>query len=181
MLEKGKKKWYNLVECYLGVIIVIGMLILLSVQVFARYITGVSWAWIDEISRYGLIWLAYLSAVYATYTDSQIKVDLLIKVWPKGMRKIIKHLSVIIFFVYSVVVAYFSTIWVLDIIKTGTISMALQLPMAIFQCIIPIAHILLAIRLAQVEYRYIKCPELLNEKTADEEADAYINTGKDGE
>ena len=181
MLEKGKKKWYNLVECYLGVIIVIGMLILLSVQVFARYITGVSWAWIDEISRYGLIWLAYLSAVYATYTDSQIKVDLLIKVWPKGMRKIIKHLSVIIFFVYSVVVAYFSTIWVLDIIKTGTISMALQLPMAIFQCIIPIAHILLAIRLAQVEYRYIKCPELLNEKTADEEADAYINAGKDGE
>ena len=181
MLEKGKKKWYNLVECYLGVIIVIGMLILLSVQVFARYITGVSWAWIDEISRYGLIWLAYLSAVYATYTDSQIKVDLLIKVWPKGMRKIIKHLSVIIFFVYSVVVAYFSTIWVLAIIKTGTISMALQLPMAIFQCIIPIAHILLAIRLAQVEYRYIKCPELLNEKTADQEAVAYINTGKDGE
>lgn len=181
MLEKGKKKWYNLIECYLGVIIVIGMLILLSVQVFARYITGVSWAWIDEISRYGLIWLAYLSAIYATYTDSQIKVDLLIKVWPKGMRKIIKHLSVIIFFVYSVVVAYFSTIWVLDIIRTGTISMALHLPMAMFQCIIPIAHILLAIRLVQVEYRYIKCPELLNEKTAEEEADAYINAGKDGE
>lgn len=181
MLEKGKKKWYNLIECYLGVIIVIGMLILLSVQVFARYITGVSWAWIDEISRYGLIWLAYLSAIYATYTDSQIKVDLLIKVWPKAIRKYIKHLSVIIFFVYSVVVAYFSTIWVLDIIKTGTISMALHLPMAMFQCIIPIAHILLAIRLAQVEYRYIKCPELLNEKTAEEEADAYINAGKDGE
>ncbi len=181
MLEKGKKKWYNLIECYLGVIIVIGMLILLSVQVFARYVTGVSWAWIDEISRYGLIWLAYLSAIYATYTDSQIKVDLLIKVWPKGMRKLIKHLSVIIFFVYSVVVAYFSTIWVVDIIKTGTISMALHLPMAMFQCIIPIAHILLAIRLAQVEYRYIKCPELLNEKTAEEEADAYINAGKDGE
>ena len=99
MLEKGKKKWYNLIECYLGVIIVIGMLILLSVQVFARYITGVSWAWIDEISRYGLIWLAYLSAIYATYTDSQIKVDLLIKVWPKAIRKYIKHLSVIIFFV----------------------------------------------------------------------------------
>lgn len=181
MLEKGKKKWYNNIELYIGVIIVIGMLILLAIQVFARYFTGVSFAWIDEITRYGLVWLAYMSAVYAIYADVHIKVDLLIKVWPKKIRKYIKHLSVIIFFIYAVIVSYYSVIWIGEIWATGTRSIALQIPMAYFQCIIPIAHILMAIRLAQVEYRYIKCPELLNEKTAEEEADAFLVTDKEGE
>lgn len=181
LLEDGKKKWYNKIECNIGVIIVIAMLILLTIQVVARYITGVSFAWIDEISRYGLVWLAYLAAVYAIYTESHIKVDILLKVWPKKIRKVIKHLSTLIFFVYSVAVAYYSLIWVIDIYNTGTRSIALQLPMAMFQCIIPIAHILMAIRLAQVEIRHIKHPELLDEKTAEEEADVFINAGKDGE
>ena len=181
MPKESKVKWYNKIECNLGVIIVIVMLVLLTIQVVSRYITGVSYAWIDEISRYGLIWLAYLAAVYAIYTEAHIKVDILLKVWPKSIRKGIKHLSTIIFFIYSVVVAYYSSIWVVDIIKTGTTSIALHMPMAIFQCIIPVAHILMAIRLAQVEVRHIKHPELLEEKTAEEEADAFIQAGKGGE
>lgn len=181
MQEEGKKKWYNQIECYIGVIIVIGMLIILTVQVVARYVTGVSFAWIDEVSRYGLVWLAYLAAVYAIYTESHIKVDILLKVWPQKVRKIIKHISTILFFIYAVAVAYYSAMWVLDIYHTGTTSLALHLPMAMIQSIIPLAHILMAIRLAQVEVRHIKHPELLDDKTAEEEADAFINAGKGGE
>ena len=174
MKEKGGEKWYNKIESTIGIIIVIAMLIILTIQVFARYITGASFAWIDEISRYGLVWLAYLAAVYAIYTESHIKVDLLLKVWPKKARKLIQHLSIIIFFVYAVVVAYFSGVWVMDIYNTGTRSIALGLPMAYVQCIIPIAHVLMAIRLAQVEIKHIKHPELLEEKSADEVAQDLI-------
>lgn len=181
MKEESRERWYNKIESTIGIIIVVAMLVILTVQVFARYISGVSYAWIDEISRYGLVWLAYLAAVYAIYQDSHIKVDLLLKVWPKKMRKTIRHFSVIIFFVYSVVVAYFSGTWVLDIYNTGTRSIAMGIPMAYVQCIIPIAHILMAIRLIQLEVRYIKHPELLEEKTSEEAAEELIAEGKGGE
>ena len=80
--------------------IMLFLLILLAFQVIARYFFTVSWAWIDEIARYGLIWLAYLSAVWATYKGVQIKVDLLTNLWPVKIRKIIKWIGLIIFFVY---------------------------------------------------------------------------------
>lgn len=176
-----EKKWYNRIELNIATVIMAIMLVMLTVQVIARYCFKVSWAEIDEIARYGLIWLAYLSAIWATFKDIQIKVDILLKVWPKKIRKAIKWLSLIIFFAYSVIVAYHSTIWVLDVAKVGTTSLALHLPMAMFQCIIPIAHALMAIRLIQVGIRYIKHPELLEGKTAEEEFEEYMSVAKGGE
>ncbi|MGF6376052.1 C4-dicarboxylate transporter DctQ subunit [Clostridiales Family XIII bacterium PM5-7] len=179
-MQKKKNSWYNNIEGNISVIIIIAMLIILTVQVVGRYVTGTSWGWIDEISRYGLIWLAYLAAVYAIYKEAHIKVDILLKVWPKRIRKGIKHLSTIIFFVYCLVVAYYSAIWVSDIISTGTVSVSMQLNMWYFQCIVPLAHILMAIRLLQVEIRHIKHPELLDDR-ADEEFEKIMEVAKEGE
>ena len=52
--------------------------------------------------------------------------------------------------------------------------------MAMFQCIIPIAHALMAVRLLQVGYRYYKHPELLEEKSEDEEFKEYMSVAKGG-
>ncbi len=160
--------------------IMLFLLILLAFQVIARYFFTVSWAWIDEIARYGLIWLAYLSAVWATYKGVQIKVDLLTNLWPAKIRKVIKWIGLIIFFVYCVTVAYFSMQWLIDLIHTGTTSVAMHAPMPIFQCIVPVAHILMAIRLLQVAYRYIKHPEILEPKSKDEEFEEYMSVAKGG-
>lgn len=176
-----EKRWYNRIELNLGTILMAIMLVMLTVQVVARYCFGTSWGEIDEFSRYGLIWLAYLSAIWATFKDIQIKVDILLKVWPKAIRKGIKWLSVIIFFAYCVVVAYYSFFWVMDVYSAGTTSLASHLPMVIFQCIVPIAHVLMAIRLIQVAVRYAKHPEILEEKSAEEEFEEYMSVAKGGE
>jgi len=156
-----RDKWYNEIESTVCVIIMLFMLIILSYQVGARYIFGNSYAWIDELSRYSLIWFAYLAACYAIIHNAHIKIDLLLKVWPKAIRKKIKLFSNVVFFVYCVVVAYYSFLWIQGVASAGTISMGTGMSVAKVSAIIPISHLLMAIRLIQLEIRLIRNPELL--------------------
>lgn len=167
-MEK-KAKWYNEIESTVCVVLLIFMTVILSYQVGARYIFGNSYAWIDELSRYGLIWFAYISACYAIVHNAHIKIDLLLKVWPRKLRNKIKLFSNILFFVYSVAVAYFSTLWVMGLAKTGSVSMGVGGSMAIFSAIIPISHGIMAIRLLQLEVNLIRHPELLEDTLPDED------------
>jgi TRAP-type C4-dicarboxylate transport system permease small subunit len=153
------------------------MLIVLTYQVAARYLFGISYAWIDELSRYSLIWFAYLSAVYAVIQNAHIKIDLFLKVWPKKIRNYIKHLSNLIFFVYCIAVVYFSAEWLYGLNRTGTISMGTGIPMALFSLIIPLSHVLMAIRLIQLEVTWIKNPDLLQDIDEAEAAIEQANLG----
>jgi C4-dicarboxylate transporter DctQ subunit len=158
-----KNKWYDEIESSVCVLILAFMLVILFYQVVARYIFGVTNAWCDELSRYALVWFGYLSACYATCHNVHIKIDMFIKVWPKSMRKGIKLFSNVIFLIYVLVVAYYSSIWVYGLMKSGAITMGLKLPMALFCSIVPISHVIMALRLIQLEVRLINNPELLED------------------
>jgi len=173
----NKNKWYNEVESTICVIIMIFMLAILFFQIIARYLFGFSLAWIDELSRYSLIWFAYLAAVYAIIYNAHIKIDLFLNVWPKKIRNFIQLFSNVIFFVYCVAVAYFSADWLIGLNEAGTISMGTGVSMAIFSAIIPISHMLMAIRLVQLEIKLIRNPELL---VLIDEADAAIQEANSG-
>jgi TRAP-type C4-dicarboxylate transport system permease small subunit len=53
------------------------MSILISWQVFARYIMGNSLSFSEEVSRFSMVWLAMLGAAYAYRQGTLIAVDLL--------------------------------------------------------------------------------------------------------
>lgn len=173
-----KIKWYDEIEGMACVIILIFMLITLTIQVIARYIFGISYAWIDELSRYSLIWFAYLSATYAIIFNAHIKIDLLVKIWPLKLRNKVKLFSNVIFFLYCVVVAYHSADWVIGLHKAKTVSMGTGIQMSYFAVIIPITHALMALRLIQLEVRLIKDPTLLRD--VDEAAEALKEAGMEG-
>jgi TRAP-type C4-dicarboxylate transport system permease small subunit len=166
-IEK-KLRWYDEIESGACVVILMFMLVILFYQVVARYCFGVTNAWCDELSRYTLVWFGYLSACYAIVHNAHIKIDLFTKIWPKAWRSYIKLFSNVIFFIYAVVVAYYSAEWLLGLMKSGAITLGLKLPMALFCAIIPLSHIIMALRLIQLEYRLIKYPELLSEDPEDE-------------
>lgn len=172
-----KNKWYNEIESTICVVIVIFMLIILFFQVIARYLFGFSLAWIDELSRYSLIWFAYLAAVYAIIHNAHIKIDIFLNIWPKKVRNYIQLFSNVIFFVYCVTVAYFNTEWLIGLHKAGTVSMGTGVSMALFSSIIPISHVLMAIRLVQLEIKLIRNPELL---ILIDEAEAAIKEANSG-
>jgi C4-dicarboxylate transporter DctQ subunit len=168
-LVKGdaKNKWYDEIESSICVLILAFMLVILFYQVVARYVFGVTNAWCDELSRYALVWFGYLSACYAIRHDAHIKIDMFIKIWPRSMRKGVKLFSNVIFLFYVLVVAYYSSVWVYGLMKSGAITLGLKLPMAIFCSIVPLSHVVMALRLIQLELRLIKNPELLEDPLED--------------
>ncbi len=145
-MEK-KLKWYDEIESSICIVILMFMLVILFYQVVARYVFGVTNAWCDELSRYALVWFGYLSACYAIVHNAHIKIDLFIKLWPESWRPGIKICSNVIFFLYAVVVAYYSTVWLWGLMLSGAITLGLKLPMAAFCLMVPVSIVLIALRL----------------------------------
>jgi C4-dicarboxylate transporter DctQ subunit len=158
-----KLKWYDEIESWVCVVILMFMLVVLFYQVVARYCFGVTNAWCDELSRYALVWFGYLSACYAIIHNAHIKIDLFIKVWPKSWRCGIKICSNVIFFLYAAVVAYYSADWLLGLMRSGAITLGLKLPIAAICFVVPLSHALMAVRLVQLTYRQLQDPELLKD------------------
>jgi len=155
----GKKtKWYDEIEGTVCTVIMAIMLVMLFWQVIARYIFGISSAQIDELSRYMLVWLAYISTAYAIVHNAHIKIDIFMNVWPKRWRRAVKLFSNVIFFAYSVIVTYYSAVWLAGLSKSGAITLGLKAPMALFCSIIPISHFVMAIRLVQLQVRMVRDP-----------------------
>ncbi len=167
-MDTKKEKWYNEIESNIAVLIVIVMLIILTQQVFMRYIVHRTFGWSDEAARYLLIYFAYITAAIAVYKNAHIKIDLILKIWPAFLRPYLKLFSNVIFFIYCIVVAYFSGILTLELYLSGSISLGFGLPMWIVYASLPIGHIFMAIRLIQVEINLIKHPELLEDIDIDE-------------
>lgn len=131
-----------------------------------------------------LVWFAYFAASAATFKNAHIKIDAVLALWPKKARPYLKLFSNVVFFVYCVVVAYFSINLVMGIKSSGGISLGMGIPMWAVYSIIPIGHVLWAIRLIQLEIRLIKNPELLkdNDKAEieDEAVEAAVRASKEG-
>ena len=166
-MDLKKEKWYNDIEANICVVIVIAMLVILTQQVFTRYILHETNGWADEAARYLLIWFAYLTAAIAVFKNAHIKVDLVLGLWPRAWRPYLKMFSNVIFFVYCILVAYFSGRLTMELYSSGAISLGIEIPMWMVYLILPIGHIFMAIRLIQLQIKWIKNPELLKESPND--------------
>ena len=93
-------KWFydniNSVVDYLIVGILILMIIDVSVGVFYRYVLNNAIAWVEEVSRYLMIWVAYLSMGMVLRDEQHVGVEFVVNWLPAGGRKVVKVLSHIV-------------------------------------------------------------------------------------
>ena len=84
-------------EEFLMVIFLIAMTLIMGIQVFSRYILGMSLSWSEEITRYLFIWSAFLSFSLCTRKCISIKIDQFIQLFPRKYSQFYILLFVIIF------------------------------------------------------------------------------------
>lgn len=48
----------------------------MSMQVFTRYLFGVTFAWNEEMARYTFVWLTFIGAAYARKQNAHIKIEI---------------------------------------------------------------------------------------------------------
>ena len=136
-------------EEFLMVIFLIAMTLIMGIQVFSRYILGMSLSWSEEITRYLFIWSAFLSVSHCTRKCISIKIDQFIQLFPKRGKSLWKVLNLTVEFVFFVYLIPYSFIYLKNTIESGQVSPACGIPMYYVQVAPFVCFIITAFRIAQ--------------------------------
>ena len=170
---KKSKAFFSDLENNISVVLLFIILILLTIQVIGRFVFHVSNSWSEEISRYMFIWISYLTASSCVISNSHIKIDALVNVWPKKIRPAIFVIGIVIFIVYSVAVTIFGASYTKSIFDAGQHSLGTGIQMWIVYAAVPVCHAAMVYRLIRLLMKMKKEPEkFMTAASAEDEAAA---------
>jgi len=143
-------KWIdNYLEEVLLVIMLLFMMVIMGIQVTARYVFSYSLTWSEEITRYLFIWSGFLSISYCIKRGVSIKIEQIVEFLPKRMFafvRLITYTVEIAFFVYLIPYAWH---YIMSAVTSHQLSPACGIPMYIIQSSTIISFTLAVIRLVQ--------------------------------
>ncbi|MFA6505777.1 MAG: TRAP transporter small permease [Treponemataceae bacterium] len=132
-------------EGVIAAILLILLTVLLSAQVFARYVLGTGVSWSEELSRYMYIWSIYFGCALATKEDKHIRVTAHLEFLPKRLKAWIVTLSDLTWIAFSGVVAYFGLQLVLSMAEYPFYSQTMGFNLMWVYAIVPIGYALMMI------------------------------------
>lgn len=143
-------KWIDsYLEEVLLVIMLLFMMVIMGIQVTARYVFSYSLTWSEEITRYLFIWSGFLSISYCIKRGVSIKIEQIVEFLPKRMFALVRLITYtveIIFFAYLIPYAWH---YILSAVTSHQLSPACGIPMYIIQSSTIISFALAVIRLVQ--------------------------------
>lgn len=81
------KRLVNNFEEYVCVFFFLLIFILMSMQVFTRYLFGITFAWNEEMARYTFVWLTFIGAAYARKQKAHIRIEIVYEIINKRLSK----------------------------------------------------------------------------------------------
>ncbi|MCM3601624.1 TRAP transporter small permease [Robertmurraya korlensis] len=142
-------------ELFIGIFSFV-MVVVISVQVFMRYVLQDSLPWSEELARYCFIWLVYLGISYGVKKQKHMSVDVLylaLKGKSQAALRIVGNLLFLAFALFGLIYGYQIT---LKLLTWGQLSPALSLPVGFVYLAGPIGMGLTAIRLIQLIVQQVK-------------------------
>lgn len=127
-------------------VLMLSTMILLSVyQVFARNLFSEGVVWIDPMLRMLVLWVGLAGAVVATRTDNHIRIDILTKYLPAGLRGHVQRLVYLFTISICLVIAWHASRFVISEYEYGSMAFA-SMPTWLTASIIPVGFFLIAMR-----------------------------------
>ena len=148
------------------------MMCLLFIQVISRYVFGYSLAFTEEIRVILFILSVYIGAIGGTRRGQHLKIEILTTFLNKKGQTVCQILSDLVFIVVNCFLSYGSFQVVTNLLHYGMQTPITKLPKWIPYAVIPLALVLISIRLIQdivIQIKKLKSGELESE-THEEEA-----------
>lgn len=149
--ELNTLKGLNAIEKVICILLVAALFFIVFWQTLCRNI-GIDCVWTDESARYLFVLLTYVGAGLASILGKQIKIDILVYIWPKKIRPFIELIGSIV----TVLFCIFVTISTLDynintVLAGGRLSAVLQIPIGVPYMAVSIGYLLMGVRTFQIE------------------------------
>lgn len=142
-------------EEYMVVILTSIMTILLFLQVLFRFVLNLPLAWVEEISLYSMVWLCYFGCSLAIKKREHLKMEIITNFLRPKAKKVFDLISLVLFFAFAVFVLYHVTLLTADILQRGQVTAVLEIPKWIPYAGVPVAFLLMLIRMIQDSVRTI--------------------------
>lgn len=142
--------WLREFEAGIAGALLLASLAIVILEILSRELTGASFLWSEEMSRYTMIWMALFGMVAALVDGTHIKVDFLRNRLPIRFGQVLDLFGLLSSLIFSLYVFWYGLVLVSDSRMLGIVSADsnIGLPVWIFQSIIPLAFGLLSARIA---------------------------------
>ena len=130
----------------LAVVLMIALVLDVTWQVLTRYLTQNPSSFTEELAAFLLIWLGLLGGAYAYRQKSHLGVDVLTRkmtVTARTRAAIFSYIVAMIFAILVLLIGGIRLVYMTFALKQ--VSAALQVPMGIIYCVLPISGMLFVI------------------------------------
>ncbi|WP_434310871.1 TRAP transporter small permease [Hominifimenecus sp. rT4P-3] len=121
----------------------------MMLQVIMRYLFSSALPWAEEVCRYLFVYSAFLSVPYTVKKGLGIRVDVIYRLFPKALQKLLNYFYEILQMLFYGYLGYSSLEVIRNVTESGALTPALRIPMQYVYLIIPIGFGLGVVRLIQ--------------------------------
>lgn len=139
-------------ENYLCQFLLVFFVVLLFVQIVLRNVFSSSLAWGDELATYSFVWFAYLGAVYAAKMSAHNRVTFQFRFFPRVVEKVCEIVTDLIWVGFNLYFVYLSYDFVFNRMNVFWKSQTMGVPMKYFYMILPLAFLVMSLRILQNMY-----------------------------
>ena len=139
------KLWTWLEEILASLFFGVGVL-LIFYGVVMRYVFNNPQAWVEEASRYSIIWGTFLGFGMALKHNQHIQVDILYERLNATGKYIINLVATALSIIFCIIYIYYGWNLVATRFHSGMVSLDMRIPMWIVYLILPISGVLFLLR-----------------------------------
>lgn len=142
---RGIDKGVAVFERWIAGLSLLTIALILSFNVFTRYFLGSSSIWIEELSRYLMVWLTFIGSSIMVRRGGHITVDILMRVLPPNLRRWLTFLIALVGFVTMLYVTWFGWVLTWSVYQSGQVAPTMPIvPVACLYLSIPVGGLLMA-------------------------------------
>lgn len=121
----------------------------MMLQIIMRFVFNHALPWAEEVARYCFVYSGFISIPYTVKRGIGIKVDVLYKLFPEFLKKVLNYFYEILQLLFYGYLCYASFAVIKVAMSNGAVSSALCIPLVYIYMILPIGFGVAALRLVQ--------------------------------
>lgn len=145
-------KFINNIEDYTCRFLLGLFVVLIFAQVLMRAMFGIGMAWVEELSRFAFVWFVFLGAAHAAHLGAHNRLQIHINLLPKRVANGLLLFVDLIWVGFCLTLAWKSLSLIELLLQFPYITPAMGWSLAYVYMIFPVAFVLMAFRVLQVQY-----------------------------
>lgn len=148
--NKGFLSIANDFEYLVSAAALLGLVVMLTVSIVARYIAGMSVPWSEEVARFLFVAVIFASISYTARQHRHIRITLFVeKLFPERSHLYIFTIGDIVWLCFNAVVLYGAYEVITDMFRYPDRSAVLNVPLHFIYMLIPIFYLTFSFRIFQ--------------------------------